>query len=607
MTHTELRKQFLDFYRARGHAEIGQASLVPLQDTSVLFTTAGMHPLIPYLLGDEHPDGTRLVNIQRSFRTTDIDEVGDDTHVTTFEMLGHWSLGDYFKREAIEWSLTFVTNVLGFDRSRLAVTVYAGNKQASIGPDEEAATIWKDFGITRIAYLGSDNWWGPVHATGPCGPTTEIFVYRGHGEPALDSVPGGPKDHEWVEIWNNVFMQYAKQAERTFIPLTQRNIDTGVGLERVLMMVNGLLSVYETDLYQPIVAAISRETLASQDRDVRIIADHIKSAVFLIGDGVEPSNRDRGYVLRRLIRRAVSAARRLHEPVDWALITEAVIGVYGDIYPHLLDQQDFIQSTIVKEIDQFATRLDKAVTQLRRALARQMKPTTDEVVTLAFLAFQSHALPPELGYEVLAHEDFGIERTTFDRIIARKIEAHREISSAGQERKFGGHGLILDTGELKAVDEIELKKVTRLHTATHLLQAALRAVLGDHVHQKGSDITAERLRFDFTHPEKLTDEQKQAVEHWINDVVKRDLPMQYVELPLDEAKQVGALHFVDHKYPARVKVYFAGTNLKTAVSKEFCGGPHVTHTGAVGLVRILKEESSSSGIRRIKAVVDETP
>ena len=602
MTHTEIRQKFLKYFANKGHTIVSSSSLMP-DDSSVLFTTAGMHPLIPYLLGEKHPDGTRLVNVQRSIRTTDIDEVGDATHETMFEMLGHWSLGDYWKREAIEWSLTFVTEVLGFSKDRLAATVFSGYQEVGIEPDEEAAEIWHELGIERVLYLGKDNFWGPVHSTGPCGPTTEIFVYIAEGKPAEDSAPGGPKDHEWVEIWNNVFMEYDKIDDKTYVPLKQKNIDTGVGLDRVLMTVNKLNSVYETDVYQPIIAAISQSALAHADRDVRIVADHIKAAVFLIADGVLPSNKDRGYILRRLIRRAVHASRKL-EPFDWNLVTEAVIGVYSDDYPNLLDSQSMIDATMSEEVSQFAERLDRAVRQLQKELRKTPNPTLDQAAEITFLAFQSHALPLEMGYEVLRDEGVTVDQSSFEAELDARLAAHKEISGAGQEKKFGGHGLILDTGELKAGNEDELSKVLRLHTATHLLQAALRHVLGDHVQQKGSDITPERLRFDFTHSEKLTDEQKSAVETWANDIVAQDLPMQFVELPLDEAKASGALHFFAHKYPPKVKVYFAGPDLEHAVSKEFCGGPHVTHTGEIGTIKITKEQSASAGVRRIKAIVE---
>lgn len=601
MTHQELRDAFFAFYRDRGHAEIPQASLVPLQDTSVLFTTAGMHPLIPYLLGDQHPDGTRLVNVQRSLRTTDIEEIGDDTHATFFEMLGHWSLGDYWKEEAISWSFEFVTNVLGFSKEKLAATVYEGSAEKGVGLDEEAVSIWRSLGMERIVPLGKDNWWGPVHATGPCGPTTEIFVHVHPASCPPDCLPGSATDSHWVEIWNNVFMQYAKQADNTYTPLVQRNIDTGVGLERVLMTVNGFDSIYETDLFKPVVAAVSTAPLAAQDRHVRIVVDHVRAAVFLIADGVTPSNKDRGYVLRRLIRRAVQAARAIG-PVDWELVIEAVLGSYGSTYPHLLEEP--VTELFLTEQRQFAAQLTRAQAFVAKEMAKESARTMQGATELAFLAYQSHALPFELGYELLQEHGIELDRDQFLVEMERRATEHKTVSAAGQEKKFGGHGLLLDTGELKAGTEEELAQVLKLHTATHLLQAALRTVLGDHVAQRGSDITPERLRFDFAHGERLTDEQRAAVEAWVNAVIGQDLPMQYVELPLSEAEASGALHFFGHKYPPTVKVYFAGDTLDTAVSKEFCGGPHVDRTGTIGHFRILKEQSVSAGVRRIKAVVE---
>lgn len=601
MTYEELRSKFIQFYIDKGHKEIPQAPLVPEQDTSVLFTTAGMHPLIPYLLGEKHPDGTRLVNVQRSLRTTDIDEVGDATHATMFEMLGHWSLGDYWKKEAIEWSYTFVTEVLGFSKNKLAVTIFRGDESRGVPLDKEARDIWLSLGVERIAPLGDDNFWGPVHSTGPCGPTTEIFVYVGEGEPGDRSLPGGPFDHEWVEIWNNVFMQYVKTSEGIFEPLIQRNIDTGVGLERVLMTVNDLNNIYLTDVYEPIVSAVSPQNDAAGNKNVRIIADHVKAAVFLIADGVLPSNKDRGYVLRRLIRRAVQAARAL-DFRNWDQAVEAVIGVYEPYYPHLAELP--VYETFMREQSQFEIQLTRSVQFLHKELARRLDTlNTEAAADLAFLAYQSHALPLELAYDVFVQEGIAVDRRKFDAALDERQVMHRTASSAGVEKKFGGHGLILDTGELKAENEAELERVLQLHTATHLLQAALRHVLGEHVQQKGSDITSERLRFDFTHPDKLTDEQKAQVEAWVNDIIERDLPMQVAELSLEEAKSSGALHFFNHKYPDKVKVYFVGSSLGDAISKEFCGGPHVTHTGTLGKFRILKEQSASAGVRRIKAVV----
>ena len=602
MTHQELREKFFKFYGDHGHVRIGQAPLVPEQDTSVLFTTAGMHPLIPYLLGEQHPEGTRLMNIQRSLRTTDVEEVGDATHATVFEMLGHWSLGDYWKREAITWSFQFVTEILGFSKDKLAATIFGGDDVRGVGLDSEAKEIWEGLGVTRIAPLGDDNWWGPVHTTGPCGPTTEIFVHIHAGDCPPSCLPGSATDDHWVEIWNNVFLGFNKTASGTFEPLVQKNIDTGVGLERVLMTVNGQKSVYETDVFQPIVAAISNSPTAHENKDVRLVADHLKAAVFLIADGVLPSNKDRGYVLRRLIRRAVRAAQKVPF-TDWPLGIEAVVGIYSDEYPHIAKHEAEISEVFLAEQQKFEAQLTRAEAFLNRELAKRQNPSIDDLVELAFLAYQSHALPGEISYEILKESGTALDFKEFEPKFEARMKQHQEVSRAGSEKKFGGHGLILDTGELKASNEEEKDKVIRLHTATHLLQAGLRAVLGDQIQQKGSDINVDRLRFDFTSSEKMTDEQKQQVEAWVNNVVDQDLPMQFVELPLEEAEKSGALHFFGHKYPPMVKVYFAGDSLETAVSKEFCGGPHVTHTGHVGHIKILKEESVSAGTRRIKATI----
>lgn len=602
MDSQELREKFLKFYRDRGHQEVPQASLVPEQDTSVLFTTAGMHPLIPYLLGDIHPDGTRLVNIQRSLRTTDIEEVGDATHSTVFEMLGHWSLGDYFKDEAIQWSYEFVTDILGFSQDRLAVTLFEGDVGKGIPYDTEAETIWKKLGMERIVPLGSPNFWSPVHATGPCGPTTEIFVYIGAGSPAADSKPGGPKDHEWVEIWNNVFMEYNKTANDRYEPLDQKNIDTGVGFERVLMVVNGLESIYETDLYRPMVAAVSEDLLAHRDRHVRIIVDHVKAAVFLIADGVLPTNKDRGSILRRLIRRAVHAAQMIGF-TNWPLVIEAAIGTYAKYYPYL--EETTIEEFFMEEVRRFTLQLDAATRFVQREMNKHPVQSEETAARLAFLAYQSHALPAEIAWDLISQTKPGLDRARFEEFFHQQFATHQAVSAQGSEKKFGGHGLLLDTGELKAKDEAELERVLSLHTATHLLQAGLRQVLGPHVEQKGSDITPDRLRFDFTHPGKLTPDELKAVQDWINERIRQDLPVQWVELPLAKAQASGALHFFKHKYPPSVKVYFVGEDLGQAISKEFCGGPHVDRTGRIGRIRIVKDESAGAGIRRIRAVLED--
>lgn len=613
LTSKELREKFIKFYKERGHAEIGQASLVPLQDTSVLFTTAGMHPLIPYLMGEKHPEGQRLVNIQRSLRTGDIEEVGDTTHSTLFEMLGHWSIGDsnapdgigggYFKKEAIEWSWEFVTEILGIDKGLLAVTVFGGDDKMGVGLDEEAKGYWLALGVKddKIAELGPDsNWWGPVHSTGPCGPNTEVFVHTNYKLCSDENCNPGTNDAHWIEIWNNVFMAFNKNSTGEYEELTQKNVDTGVGLERTLMTVNGLSSVYETDVAAPIVAAISGDELAHANQDVRIIVDHVRASCFMIADGVLPSNKDRGYVLRRLIRRAVNTARKLNF-TDWELAIEAVIGIYDEHYPHLKEAK--VHEIFNEEATKFNNQLQKALKFFKKETS---KSNLDEqkAAKLIFLAYQSHALPLELGLEIFSEKQPQLDLLRINQFLEQETKSHKEASQKGMEKKFGGHGLVLDTGELKAGNEEELQKVLRLHTATHLLQAGLRHVLGDHISQKGSDINPERLRFDFTHGAKLTPEEKSQVEEFVNTQIAKNLPMQKIELPLEEAKKTGALHFFSHKYPPVVNVYFAGNTLEDAVSKEFCGGPHVANTGQIGKFKITKEEASSQGVRRIKAIVE---
>lgn len=613
LNHKDLRKKFIEFYKKRDHVEIGQASLVPLQDTSVLFTTAGMHPLIPYLLGERHPEGQRLVNIQRSLRTGDIDSVGDATHSTFFEMLGHWSIGDkdapdgigngYFKKEAIDWSWQFVTQILGIPKNILAVTIFGGDKKMDVDLDEEAKNYWLKLGVSndKIAELGPDsNWWGPVHSTGPCGPNTEIFV---HSEGKLcDNLECNPgtNDNHWIEIWNNVFMAYSKDTNGAYRELSQKNVDTGVGLERTLMTVNNLSSIYETDLYYPLIASISTQKTAHADKDVRIVADHIRASVFLIADGVMPSNKDRGYVLRKLIRRAVDTARKIGFS-NWETAIEAVIGVYDEFYPHLKNAP--IQEIFNAEAKKFSNQLQKALRFFEKEIAKT-NINEQQAAKIIFLAFQSHALPIELGLEIFAEKQPQLDTDKISSALDKEITAHKTASQKGMEKKFGGHGLILDTGELKAGNEDELQKVLRLHTATHLLQAGLRKVLGNEVNQKGSDINPERLRFDFTYGSKMTPEEISAVEDWVNEQIKKDLLVQKIELSLEEAKKTGALHFFTHKYPDTVNVYFAGKSIENAVSKEFCGGPHVEHTGIIGKFKILKEESVSAGVRRIKAILE---
>jgi alanyl-tRNA synthetase len=584
-TTDEIRQAYLDFFREKhGHAVINGAPLVPENDPTVLFTTAGMHPLVPYLLGEAHPAGNRLVDVQRCVRTQDIDEVGDSTHLTMFEMLGNWSLGDYFKEGAISMSFEFLTKILQIPVEKLAVTCFEGDSDAP--KDTESAEIWMKLGIPkeRVGFLPkAKNWWGPAGMTGPCGPDTEMFYWVGEGEPH-----GNPavNDPDWMEIWNDVFMQYNKQADGTFVPLAQQNVDTGMGLERVAAVMQGVSNVYETDRFAPIMAKV-RELADHDDvRHMRIIVDHLKAATFMIADGVAPGNVDQGYVLRRIIRRAIRSARQLrieHDGTFTPSIAEEVIAQYGDAYPHVRSKAAEVLAALRTEEEQFSRTLKEGMKHFERMTegAGQTIGGTD-----AFHLYDTYGFPLELTKEMAAEKGLNVDEAGF----AKAFEEHQALSRAGAEQKFKG-GLADHSGE-----------TTKLHTATHLLNAALRQVLGDHVFQKGSNITAERLRFDFSHPDKMTPEQIAEAERLVNEAIKADLPISYHVTTVDGAKEEGAIGVFDDRYAADVKVYVMGD-----FSKEICGGPHVARTGMLGSFKIQKEESSSSGVRRIKAVVSGGP
>lgn len=602
MSPHELRRAFLDFFISKGHAEIPSASLIPENDPTVLFTTAGMHPLVPYLLGEPHPAGHRLTNVQKCIRTGDIDEVGDATHLTFFEMMGNWSLQDYFKKEAIEWSFEFLTSILRIPLSHLAFTVFVGEE--GIPRDEQSAGIWEALGVSkeRIAFLGrEDNWWGPAGQTGPCGPDTEMFYWTGGGEPpaAYD-----PSDKRWVEIWNDVFMQYRKTAEGKFELLSAPNVDTGMGLERTLAVLTGASTVYDTELFQPILREIEKLTGRSYGespevtRGMRIIADHTRAAVMMIADGILPSNKDQGYVLRRLIRRSVQkmnslGAAQVERGRETGVrllpkIAGPTISTLTDQYPYLVQDKmrQVIDNELAREESRFVETLSKGLKEFEKIFSVSGKITGEQ----AFFLFSSFGFPFELTLELTREKGQAIDEDAF----AQEFKKHQEISRAGSEKKFAG-GL--------ADHSVE---TTRLHTATHLLHQALRTVLGDHVFQKGSNITAERLRFDFSHPEKVTSEQLQAVEVLVNQVITRDLPVSFEILDLDEAKRRGAIGLFEDTYAAqgnKIKVYTVGDETTGVFSREVCGGPHVTHTGELEGFKILKEEASSQGVRRIKAVV----
>ena len=592
MTSRELRQLYLDFFKSKGHAVIGSASLIPENDPTVLFTTAGMHPLVPYLMGEKHPEGKRLVDVQKCVRTGDIDEVGDSSHCTFFEMLGNWSLGDYFKRESIAYSWEFLTSEawLGIDKDRLHFTCFEGDADAP--RDTVAHDRWVEMGVdpSHIVYLPKKhNWWGPAGQTGPCGPDTEIFYDT--GKPACGpDCKAGCDCGKYLEIWNNVFMEYNKLAPGKFEPLAQKNVDTGMGLDRTVATLQGVPSVYDTDAFTGIITCIERlsgHRYGESDESTkmfRIIADHIRCATFMLGDqrGITPSNVDQGYILRRLIRRSIRFATKLDMPDNGlADVAEAVIAQYGDFYHELQDNHDKIIDELNKEEQRFASALRKGIKEFERLLPTLSNKNIDG--PSAFRLYDTYGFPIEFTQELAAENGLTVDIAGFDTA----FKAHQEKSHAGAEQRFKG-GLADNT-----------EATTALHTATHLLQAALRKVLQDDgVAQKGSNITAERLRFDFSFPRKVTPEELSAVETLVNDAINADLPVTCEEMTVEEAKQAGAIGLFESKYGAKVKVYTV-----QGVSKEICGGPHVQHTGVMGRFQIKKEEASSAGVRRIKAVL----
>ena len=652
----DLRRMYLKFFQSKGHAVIPSASVIPENDPTVLFTTAGMHPLVPYLLGAKHPMGTRLTDVQKCIRTGDIDEVGDASHCTFFEMLGNWSLGDYFKKEAISWSWEFLTSPewLGLNPDKLAFTVFAGDDKAP--RDEEAAGYWKACGVKEdhIFYLNAKhNWWGPAGTTGPCGPDTEMFVIK-------DQPPCGPNCSpacdcgRYLEIWNDVFMQYNKQADGTFPPLEQKNVDTGMGLERTIGVLLGAKTVYETDLFSDIIKKIeelSGKKYTANDeytRSFRIIADHMRTATIIIGDdrGVTPSNVDQGYVLRRLIRRTVRHGMKLELPEGaTAEIAKVVVNQYRDVYPELVRNEDHIIEQLLLEEERFQKTLKQGMKEFDKLLFNvnrmngAVKPVIDAIeggksaeeiaaacdaakkvlpprpeyqafIALlteksdfaaildeakkfvgnlsvidgrsAFKLYDTYGFPIEITTELAAEKGLTVDEEGFQE----RFKQHQETSHAGAEQRFKG-GLADHTEE-----------TAKLHTATHLLHAALRHVLGDEVAQKGSNITAERLRFDFSFGRKMTPEEVAETERLVNEYIQGAAPIICEEMTVPEAKAQGAIGLFESKYGERVKVYTMGK-----YSKEICGGPHANNTGDLVSFKILKEESSSAGVRRIKAVI----
>ncbi|HBV00827.1 MAG TPA: alanine--tRNA ligase [Candidatus Taylorbacteria bacterium] len=584
MTISEIRRRFLDFFKSRGHAIIPSASLVPENDPSVLFTTAGMQPLVPYLLGQPHPSGKRLVNIQKCVRTGDIDEVGDNTHLTFFEMLGNWSLGDYFKEDAIKWSYELLTSKkegFALDPERLYITVFEGNSDAP--RDEESASIWKVVGIpqNRIYYMpASKNWW-EAGQSGPCGPDTEMYydiTEKGLGDLAHAEFLKADEMQEVVEIWNDVFMEYLKKDGKVVGKLPQKNVDTGAGLERICAVLQKKKSVFDTDAFKPIMDFAS--TIASDTRARHVIADHMRAAIFLIGDGVLPSNTGQGYILRRLIRRAVfSADENKVSSREITALVEIVSGIYGDVYDNIRRRQKEIAEVISNESEQFQKTLHQGLKEFEKLETVSGKD--------AFTLFSTYGFPFEMTAELAEKRGRNVDRAEFEGEMRR----HQELSRAGALKRFKGG--LADTSEMSV----------KYHTATHLLHQALRDILGKEVQQKGSNITPERLRFDFAFQRKMTDDEKKKVEDVVNEKIKADLAVHKTTLPLEAAKKSGALHFFDEKYPDEVLIHYIGNSLETAYSKEFCGGPHVQSIGTLGTFRILKEEAVSAGVRRIKAIL----
>jgi len=620
LSSLEIRQRFLEFFKKKGHGILPSASIVPENDPSVLFTTAGMQSLVPYLLGEKHPLGTRLANVQKCVRLTDIEEVGDATHLTFFEMLGNWSLGDYFKKESIDWSMDFLTSGeygLGINPDRLYISIFSGDEESP--QDKESITIWKEafanLGIDarihdqenldkstynlepsyRIFLLGKkDNWWpaGGKHP-GPQGPDTEIFYYWGKGPLDLEKERPGYNDNNFWEIWNNVFMEYRHNGG--YKKLSQRNVDTGMGLERVCAIMEDHPDIYLTELFKPLIKILEQESNIDYARDsettraMRVIADHIRTTVFILGDDsqIVPSNLGKGYVLRRLIRRALRYKKVLNVPEEnnnvFEQLARAVVENYGNIYPELGRNFNFILEELKKEEERFHNALEKGLKEWEKISQKGGGISGND----AFNLFSTYGFPLELTQELAREKGLQIDEKAFNKA----FEKHQKISRDGAEKRFKG-GLVDESYE-----------TTKLHTATHLLQASLRAVLGDHVTQKGSNITAERLRFDFTYPKKMNEEERQKVQDLVNNAIKSNLSVEFSEMPFEKAVQGGALGFFESRYGELVKVYTIGSP-DQPFSKEICGGPHVKNTGELGQFKIIKEEAVSAGVRRIKAVLE---
>ena len=590
MKNINLKEAYLKFFESKGHIVIPSAPIVPENDPTVLFNTAGMQPLVPYLKGEPHPEGTRLTDVQKCFRTNDLDEVGDKTHHTFFEMLGNWSLGDYFKKESISWSYELLTKVLEIPVEKLAVTVFKGN--SVVDADTESAKLWEEAGINpkKIKYLGEDdNWWPNMELLGPCGPDTEIFYWRSE-----EAVPEefDPSNENWVEIWNNVFMQYNHQADGSFVPLKNKNVDTGLGVERVTAVLEGVTDNYKSSIWKNVISKIEEISNHSYDdekytRSMRIIADHIRAIVIISGDdaGIKPSNTDQGYILRRLIRRMIRYAKKLDIDINsnWEQdLAKLIINDYSKYYTELERNKIVILEVLKNEKIKFNRTLEKGLREFEKCIANISGNKIDK--DTAFKLYDTYGFPIELTEELAKEANLEVDIEGFNE----KFKEHQEKSRQGSTQKFKGG--LASTGDMEV----------KYHTATHLLNAALKKVLGSHVHQKGSNITQERMRFDFSHDAKMTDEEKKEVEDLVNKYIEMAIPVEKLEMPKEEAVKMGAEAMFMERYADIVTVYKIGD-----VSTEICGGPHVKNTSELGRFKIKKEESSSAGVRRIKAILED--
>ena len=589
MRAIEIRNKYLDFFKRHGHAVIPSAPLIPENDPSVLFTTAGMQPLVPYLLGEKHPEGTRLTDFQKCLRTNDIDEVGDNRHLTYFEMLGNWSLGDYFKEESIAMSFEFLTKELGIPVEKLSVTCFAGDEDCQ--RDEVTASCWKKAGIPedRIYYFGKDDNWWIAGEEGPCGPDTEMFYDTGKPKCSENCNPSCGCG-KYVEIWNNVFMEFFKTKDGKYTKLKQHNVDTGLGLERMTMLLQGKETPFDTELFKPVMDKL--QELAGENDSIesrRIVSEHLRSSMMIIQDGGLPSNVDRGYILRRLIRRMVRHLRKLQINLnELGELIDLNIDTLKEMYPELHQNSNKIKSVIIEEKDKFEKTLERGEREFNKIVNRMKNEGQDTISGQdLFTLYETYGFPPEVTQDLAREAGLKVDTTEFDKL----FKEHQEKSRMGSEQKFKGG--LAGTGEQEV----------RYHTATHLLNAALKVILGKDVHQKGSNITPERMRFDFSCDHKLTDEEKKEVEDLVNEWIAQGLDVKCEEMKKDDAIKSGAECMFIEKYPDIVTVYSIG-NDKETVSKELCGGPHVKNTSELGHFKIKKEEASSAGVRRIKAILE---